>query len=346
MKFFKPRTQKYLGLDIDHERVTVAEMLLQSDRLTISTLVEEKLTAQRPLSEILKDIIFEHGIQSNEAILSLPFTDRYVKLELYPKMPEKDLIAAISLDIEQMTGEKAFENTIQDYCILGDTADAEGKEKTVVMFVTVSNEEAVHYYKEITSAGLSVRAIEIDFLAFLRTIVLFKQNIPPARSIGSCLLCLHVSMSGTILILLNGETPIYFKKIPFHESGFFHYIKEEENLSVTEMQWPKELDELHHADFAIRQGMSELVRELNRAIDFFTIRTRRNVSDILVSGRFGSCTAIRTSLLGLLGITVHPLIVSEQATLQSYQLSNESSEPLAPQFALALGLSIREVFPY
>lgn len=134
--------------------------IIQSSSLKIS----EKETI-----DLLKEIVSQAKFKTREAIVSLPAYSAFTTLLEIPQMSEGDIAKAMQFQISQHIPLPISEVTI-DWIKVGETNSAGNGGKQLVFLISVPNEQILRYQNIFSSAGLKLRALEVESLSLIRSL--------------------------------------------------------------------------------------------------------------------------------------------------------------------------------
>ncbi len=134
--------------------------IIQSSSLKIS----EKETA-----ELLKEMVARAKFKTRDVIVSLPVYSAFTTLLEVPQMSEGDITKAMQFQIKQHIPLPVEEVTI-DWIKVGEQGNGEGGAKQLIFLISVPNEQIARYQKIFSSAGLKLRALEVESLSLIRSL--------------------------------------------------------------------------------------------------------------------------------------------------------------------------------
>lgn len=138
-----------------------ANDIIQSSAMKIS---------EKDASEILKTLLSKAKFKTQEAVISLPIYTTFNTLLELPQMPEGDMSKTMKFQISQHIPLPIEEVTI-DWVKVGEEQDANGNIKQLIFLISIPNEQVVRYQNICKMAGLKLRALEIESLSLIRSLV-------------------------------------------------------------------------------------------------------------------------------------------------------------------------------
>lgn len=119
---------------------------------------------------LLKALIKELGTSTKEAIASLPPFDVFMTLVDFPAMDAKDVQKALIYQAKQYVPLPLSEVAL-DWMKVSDYQDEKGFAHQKILLISVPQEQIKKYQRMFQSAGLRLRALEIESLSVARTFV-------------------------------------------------------------------------------------------------------------------------------------------------------------------------------
>ncbi|MDP1629169.1 MAG: pilus assembly protein PilM, partial [bacterium] len=193
LDFLKGKPTRYLGIDIGTSSIKLVELAKEKDRVrleaygqlsnygsierigdAIQTSSLAMLDSQ--VAQMIGFLMREAKTRTNKAIVSVPLFSAFVTIMEFPVMSEKEIGQAVPFEAKQYVPVPLAE-VILDWQILGAVKKnsalegARNVDKTLVLLVAVP-QEVVNKYKRISKlAGIDLRALELETLGMIRSIV-------------------------------------------------------------------------------------------------------------------------------------------------------------------------------
>lgn len=147
------------------------------------------------VAELLKTVVHEIGGTTKDAVASIPSFAAFMTVLDFPKMKKEETEKAIQYQAKQYVPLPLSEVAL-DWLKVGDFTDDNGFEHQKMLLISVPLEQIKKYQRIFTSAGLSLRALEIESLSVAR---IFGNDPTPTIivDIGS--------RSTNIVFLENGQ---------------------------------------------------------------------------------------------------------------------------------------------
>ncbi len=149
--------------------------IIQSDSLKISV---------KQASSLLKTIIKKSSFNTNDAIASIPSFASYTTLVEMPQMTDSETKSAMSFQIQQNIPLPISQVAV-DWMRVGSKTDENGNEKQFILIVAIPNDIIQRYREIFKNAGLSLKALEVDFLSCARSVIGNDKTPSIIMDIGS-----------------------------------------------------------------------------------------------------------------------------------------------------------------
>lgn len=138
-----------------------ANNVIQANALKIS---ETEVTA------LLKTLLKQVKFSTKAVIASIPSFASFITLIEMPSMSQDDTEKAMGFQIKQNIPLPMSEIAI-DWIRVGERTDENGFSKQQILLIAIPNETISRYKNVFRSAGLSLKALEIENLAFVRSTI-------------------------------------------------------------------------------------------------------------------------------------------------------------------------------
>jgi type IV pilus assembly protein PilM len=183
MSFFSPKS--YLGVDIGTTSIKMVEVAAGKKALRVMNygLLESsgyltranqalqtsglKIFEQDAVA-LLKALVKELGPSTRDAVASLPPFDVFMTLVDFPAMSAKDVQKALVYQAKQYVPLPLSEVAL-DWMKVADYQDEKGFSHQKLLLISVPQEQIKKYQRMFQSAGLRLRALEIESLSVART---------------------------------------------------------------------------------------------------------------------------------------------------------------------------------
>ncbi|OPY57735.1 MAG: Competence protein A [Pelotomaculum sp. PtaU1.Bin035] len=352
-----PKKTEYAAVDIGSREIKVVEVsiadgspvVVASGRYPTPAGVLDAHVNEEDLVNALNELVLVSGIQVNEVIATISgdrVITRHVKM---PVMPEKELETAVMFEAEKFIPIPVDELTIR-YINLGEIES--GGDKYLHLLLAAVPTSFVYDYNEIfIRAGLTVAAIDLQSLGLWRVFGNLKNSTAKNGTVG----ILDIGASATQFVVVRDRALQLTRTLPvggnlLTRSLAEHYgldfikaqqMKEEEGelLSTDEAAVSATADAMQ-MDFSLRDGLSGLVREIRRSLDYYAAQDSATaIERYIISGGTSKLKGFREFLTGAMETPVdfgNPGIpgLPDEGLIDA---------PFDPSFAVVLGTALREV---
>ncbi len=118
--------------------------------------------------ELLKTLTKQMGVQTSQAVASLPPFSAFTTVLDFPKMDPKEIEKAMVYQAKQYVPLPLSEVAL-DWLLIGEYQDDKGFEHQKIMLISVPQEQIQKYQRIFKGAGLDLKALEIESLSIART---------------------------------------------------------------------------------------------------------------------------------------------------------------------------------
>lgn len=186
--FFKTQSSSsYLGVDIGTTSIKIAELekgksvsrLLNYGFLETESALLRANTALQTSSlklfdkdtvEFLKMLVAQMKPKTTSVIASLPLFSAFTMVLSLPAMDPKDFDQAVQFQARQYIP-LPIEEVALDWSRVGESEDEHGNKTTQVLLISVPQEQIKKYQNIFQNAGLTLKALEIESLSLLRSLI-------------------------------------------------------------------------------------------------------------------------------------------------------------------------------
>ena len=204
--------ESYLGCDIGTTSIKVVELargsvkpilknyaLLESfghlERVNDAIQTSSLKIVDTAIAELLREILTKAKFRTKDVIASVPAFAAFITILDLPDMSQEDTAKTISFQIRQHIPLPLSEVTI-DWIRVGTFEDEKGFTKQQIVLVSVPNDYIRKYQAIFSSAGLRLKALEVESLSLVRALAEYTSSPTLILDIGS-----H---STNIVIVHNG----------------------------------------------------------------------------------------------------------------------------------------------
>ncbi|MDD3654482.1 MAG: type IV pilus assembly protein PilM, partial [Desulfotomaculaceae bacterium] len=295
-----PKKTQFAAVDIGSREIKVVEIstangypeVIASGRLPTPAGIGDP-DGDEDLVNALNEVTLYTGIQSKEVIATISgdrVITRHIKV---PVMPARELETAIMFEAEKFIPIPVDELNIR-YLNLGEI-ESDGERYLHLLLAAVPSSFVYDYYEIFIRAGLVVAAIDVQSLCLWR--VFCGLDSSPAREGTAGIL--DIGAASTQFLVVSDRTLQLSRILPVGGNLLTQSLAENYGLEFKEAQQLKEEQgELLSAeeaaaaaagamqmDYSLRAGLSSLVREIRRSLDYYASqKDARLIDRFIISG--------------------------------------------------------------
>lgn len=193
--------RSYLGVDIGTTSVKVAELakkgngtqllnyaLLESfghfERANNIIQANSVKISEKETAAILKVLLKKVKFSTSSAVASIPSFASFITLIELPEMSQEETNKAMGFQIKQNIPLPLTEIAV-DWVKVGQKQDDDGFTKQQILLIAIPNETIAKYKSIFKSAGLNLRALEVENLSYTRAVVGSDQTPTMIVDIGA-----------------------------------------------------------------------------------------------------------------------------------------------------------------
>ncbi len=290
---------------------------------------------ERDTAEILKLLLNQLKVKSQEVIASMPaFSSFFTLLEL-PEMSEEDMAKTMSFQISQYIPLPASEVTI-DWFKVGQREDEKGFTKQQIFLISTPNEQIRKYKNVFKLAGLRLRALEIESVSLARSLA---ANDPTTT------LLVDIGARSTNIVVVDKGFLKHSSQTDFAGSSLTQAIANGLNINVRRAEELKKQRgilgtgseyELSTLTFPF---LDAIISEVKRARDAYEKNQEGKIERIILVGGGANLLGINKYFEEQMGLAT---IIGNPFLRIDYPGKIEPMvKELGPTLAVAIGLAIR-----
>lgn len=352
-----PKKTQFAAVDIGSKEIKIVEIsttdgtpvVTAFGRIATPAGVPGDPVDEEALVNALNKVVLTSGMQTKEVIATVSgdrVITRHIKV---PTMPDKELETAIKFEAEKFIPIPVNELIIR-YLNLGEI-EAGGEKNLHLLLAAVSTSFIYDYYGIFARAGLIVAAIDLQSLCLWRVFSALSTCAANEGTVG----ILDIGASTTQFLVVCDRSLQFTRTLPvggnlLTRSLAEHYgfdfeeaqrIKEEEGgLLSSEEASVSAVSGAMQMDFSLRDGLSELVREIRRSLDYYVAQENATaIKRFIISGGTSKLKGFREFFAEAMEAPVdfgNPIVPA---------LPGDGQEPFPydPAFSIVLGAALREV---
>jgi len=331
----------FVGLDIG----TTALKGVQIKNLTLISyyqkpapgvsIVSENPEDLKRFSDSLRDFFSEGHFRTRDVVASVPESQVFARVISLPQMGEAEIASSVQNEAPQYVP-MPLDQVILSYEILGPSEMEQGK--IDVLLVAVPKALTSKYLKVLRDADLNLLSLETETIALERSVVGKKtKNAVMVASIGASTTDIAVFSGGALRftrsIATGGQAleralTQAFNLAPGQAAEYIRTYGLEEKLEGKVMS-------------AIKPVFDIIVEELKRTQAFFSSRGKVPLERLILVGGTANLPGVLVYLADSLGLEVARGDPWEAISIPA-SFPREHLEEIAPSFAVAAGLALKE----
>lgn len=285
------------------------------------------------------------GLRDRVVVSSMSGHDVIIKRVSLQPSAEKGLDAAIRKEARQYI---PFDvnDVYLDYQVVGQG----GAEDALDVLLVASKKKVVHELEQrLERAGLSLSVVDVDAFALNNC---FEFNYP--ELLEEPVYLLDIGAQQSIFSVYWQGHPFFLREVPFGGRNLTQDLARSLNIGRAEAEKLKIAGPSREsavddgaARRQIRATVMNWVEELRRLIGFYQslVPDARLADRLFLSGGGGLVAGLKDVLAEELGLNVACLDPWRKLMIDANQFDREYLQQVGPQFAVAVGLALRELVP-
>ncbi len=346
--------KSYLGIDIGTTSIKAVEILQdkKSPKIINYAILEKNgyldrsndiiqssslKISEKETTELLKTLLAQAKFKTQNVIASLPTYSAFVTLLEIPQMSEGDIAKAMQFQINQHIPLPITEVTI-DWIKVGEQTMPDGSSRQLIFLISVPNEQITRYQNIFSAAGLKLKALEIESLSLIRSLIGNDPTTTLVVDIGNYSTNILISDKG----YLKHSAQTDFAGIALTKSistGLGIGIRRAEEIKIQKGILADNGD--YELSTLISPFLDAILNEIARAKNNFEQARGGKVERMILTGGVSNMAGLEHYVERQLGI---PVAVGNPLLGMSYSSEIEPiARELGTKLSVAIGLAIRTV---
>lgn len=338
-------SKNYLGVDIGTSSIRFVEVTKNKrlenygeisfadfDKPFIYAQKSQLVLAEDNVAQALSALLAESKVRTKEVFFSLAdFASFFTTFEI-PAMKNDQLSSAIQFEAKKYIPID-IDNVILDWQVI-----EKGQERYKVLVIAITKDIVEQYKRIALKCGLQVQGLEAEVFSLSRALLKNKKTT-------ACLIDLGIK-SSTVSIVENGVIKDSHS-LNFSGAGLTSKAMTDLHMSVNDIEKLKIEKGLKEGSELIQPMMpmvNTLFSEVSRLIKYYQQRTGRNIEKIILAGGMslmpGFIDLVRRQFNVVNGID----LADAFSSLTYPEDLEDNLKKLSPQFAIAVGLALKEVY--
>jgi type IV pilus assembly protein PilM len=299
------------------------------------TMVSESPEDLKKLSETLDRFFNEGRFKTRDIVASVPESQVFARVITLPQMGEAEIASSVKNEAQQYVP-MPLDQVAFDFEIIGPSELESGK--VDVLLVAVPKALTNKYIQVTRAAGINLLSLETETIAISRSVVGQAKDAVMVASIGASTTDIAVFSGGAIRftrsIATGGQAleralTQSFNLAPGQAAEYIRTYGLEEKLEGKVMS-------------AIKPVFDIIRDELKRTQAFFSSRSQRPLPRLVLVGGTANLPGVLVYLADSLGMEVARGNPWEAISIPG-NFPREQLEEIAPSFAVAAGLALKEI---
>ncbi len=337
-----PKKNHFMGIDIGTSTIKVAEVKVIGGVPEVADLrsypapsgVWTEQFDEENLVVALREIA---NPQLKEVITCIGGEKLISRIILLPKMSDKELAAAARFELEKFVPIPVDQLIVRHIRLDQGLTTQDQKEGENILLLAVPSAIVYQYHSIFSRAGMTLTAIDLKAFALWRLFGKSSAGIVAIVEIGaktSQLVIVKDTMIRFVRLLPVGGGVLTGRLMETYGVEFLDAQQMKEEAAVTAEYEHDQGPGSGHISGILREGLDEISREISRSLDFYSSLENLSVEKVIISG--GTC-----KLKGLADYLRDALDLPVEEGIPGLDLPQGMD--FDPQYAVAIGLAIREV---
>jgi type IV pilus assembly protein PilM len=336
-------TKEHFGIDIGTNAVRVVQLNLSGSKYVLKSFgsapipaglsqSDSKLDMQK-IARVIESLCKQTGISTKNVVSAIPGTSTFNAIINLPPMSQSELEKAVKYQAEQNIPVK-IEDVKYDYQVIKE--DPQSKELTI-MIIAATKTKVSQLLELLSLANLNVLALETSTVAMARSLSVPEAPLALILDIGSTTTEIAVIENGVI-----NQT----RSFPLAGYAITQAISRQLGLEITQAEQFKQRfglsqDKLEGQVYkATEPIIRDILDEANRSSKFYEEKNNNKVQRVILTGGSSRIPLLPEYIRSYTGMEI---MFGNPWTNVSYSSKlNDSINKMAPEFATAVGLAMRQ----
>jgi len=352
-----PKKNRFAAVDIGAAEIKLVEISTVEGHTVVTAYGKiptptnklDDLADEEVMVNALKDLVLASGLESREVITTIStgkLITRHIRL---PLMTDKELEVAVRFEVEKLIPAPVDELIIRHSKL--DVVEQNNEKIVHLLIAAVPTSYIYDFYRVFSRADLTVAAIDLQAFSLWRLFCGIKPEYGGKGVTG----IIDIGAASTQFLVTNNGFLEFTRILPVGGNlltqslaeyyGYDDLVEAEQLkkargrlLNTEEVAVTSEED--MRIDFSLRDGLSELVREIKRSVDFYASQEDAfPIERFILSGGTVKLTGFPEFMAEAMGVPVE----LGNPGLPGQPVEQSTNEPFDYSYAVALGSALREV---
>ena len=344
---FRKKEKSVLGVDVGSSSLKVVQLRKEGGKAVLETYGELALgpyaggdvgqatnLSPEQITEALKDLLRESKVTATNCGVSVPFSRSLLTLvELpYRKDPQEQK-TVVELEARKYVPVPVSEVQLDWFVVpKANPQDEKGEQKTVeVLIVAVHNDELALLQSVIAGAKLSSSFYEIEIFSTIRAVV--DEPVKPVMVID-------IGAGSTKIYVVEHGVVALSHSLNAGSQDITHAISVSGGISISSAEAMKKEKGMNDGE-SFKVVFARIFSEARRVLIQYETAHHKSVSSIVLTGGGGVTKALGSYAKDFFSIDVRIADPFEKTEYPAFMRS--VLESIGPEFAVAVGLALREL---
>lgn len=213
-----------------------------------------------------------------------------------------------------------------------------------VLLVAVKRDLIAEYTALLSQSGLNPSVLDIDAFCVQNA---YETNYPISADEVTALV--NIGAGSTNISVLKGGKPLFWRDVQSGGNNYSDSLQRELNISSEQAEMVKKGEEVDGVQLekvtpVMNAQTEEFGGELKKTLDFFRVSTGENtIHKIVLSGGGSQVTNLDKYCSQLFGVPVEVMNPFQNITIDEREFKVDDISRMAPHFAVAVGLALRNM---
>ncbi len=234
-----------LGINMGNHSIKVVELSRRGNSLVVSNLlnaptkeaiVSGDMIQPDVVAATLKEMLRSANVKTKDAVISVGGqTGVVVRVTELPKMPRRELLKAIPLEIDRHLPFQSG-GVVRDYVLLKEPEEVSEGEQIPILFAAVRADLVDAYLLAVQQAGLSPLAVEVEPLAAIRAFIAARGWGVGDGQPGRVWVLVNIGHEGTEISFVEGNSLIFTRLVPIGGQHLTESIRDHLGMDLGEAE--------------------------------------------------------------------------------------------------------------
>lgn len=268
------------------------------------------------------------------------------KIIKVPDMEDKEIKNFVALEYQKQFQGQNQSTHIMDYMPLGRVED--DRMDIMVLIASLPTVESNNIYRNFEKNKVQVRSIEVDIHALGNALLLTHLK-------DECKTILHLGNDTSLLLFIKEQTIIYYRSFNFGFNTLVKQIQKELKCPLRNAEtivrdlgfsfdenYETELDkEIYY--YLMKKNFGDFLKEVYKSIDYVKIKLKLQTNSLYLAGGLSNTKDLSRFINESIGMRSKLWNFKMKELKSGFTVTNDSDNLIGPEYAMCLGVAVREV---